>query len=195
MFVFGAVAAVEAVSIGVGRFLDTFRVDGVHWDIPVASAQVIADGLTLFGPEGPITADRVQGTTTSLNVVVPNLSSAASFSLGAAIVVGTMTALAVMSCIGMLAWHIRRTVSFTPAISRLVRALTWTAVLGCLGSFMMWRLGGNAVASTLSVRARAPDSLDTSAAAIAAFLIVTAGLIDIAARRSVKLQRETDGLV
>lgn len=190
------IAAVALISLAINRFFETFTPDGVAWTLPVEPQSVTAEGLTLYTPSGPSPMAEITGTFSSLQVIVGNVNLVSSICLGAAIVIASLAGLIVIFCTATLAWQFLRGQFFTPRSSFTVRVLTWAIASGAGLSYIAWFFGSNGVAAALGVRAA-----DTANAAwwgwyaLAMFVVISIGLLDIALRRAVRMQRDHEGLV
>ncbi len=192
----GLVAAASVVSLSIAEYLRRFVPGGVTWSVPVQPMEITATGLAVYDRDGAATPAAVAGAVGRLDVVVPDLNPASTVCLALAIAVASLTALTVIACISRLTWSVLRGRFFTRAASRALSLATWVGAGGALGAFALWHFAANGVSAALQVRAA-----ETGAPAwwgwywIILFALTASGLLDIALRRAVRLERETEGLV
>lgn len=196
IFTLGALAAVAVVSLTIQYFRATFTADGVVWRLPITPRTGSATGLTLYDSTGKVDAAPITGTFTHMQVAVTDLNTVSTVCLGAAIVCAAAALLTVIASTVRIAWLFQQGRFFTLATSRALRTLTWSLIGGGLGAYACWNLAKNGVEAALSVR-----SADSGALAwwswyvIALFAVTSFGLIDIALRRAIRVQHDTEGLV
>jgi len=191
-----ALAAVATVALTVREYLSLFTSEGISWNLPVRGQRATAEGLTLYGSDGPVAAAPVSGTVTHLRVVVADVNTISSACLAIALAVGALTALVVIGCTARLAWLFLKGRSFTLQTSRALRTLTASLLIGGLAAFGFWHMGANGVEAALDVRATASGGLEWWGwYCIVLFAITSLGLLDLALRRAIRLQHETEGLV
>ncbi len=196
VIVMSFVAAAAVVLIAVNRALEIFVPGGIAWDLPVQPRPGTAEGLPVYGAEGPIPSEPVSGTFTQLHVVVPDVNAISTACLALSIAVAAIGALVVIASTARVAWLLLRGRFFTMQTSVALRMLTWTLLLGGLLTYALWHLGANGVRGALEVRADASGSMEWWGWYwIILFALTSLGLIDIGLRRAIRLQRETEGLV
>lgn len=196
IFALGLASVVSVIALAVQKFTETFTADGVVWQLPIVRQAGTATGLTLYSSDGPVTGETVSGTFTQLQVLVPNLNTVSTVCLGAAIVLAALTLLTVIASTVRIAWLFQQGRFFTLATSHALRTLNWALLAGGLGAYAGWNLGANGVGGALNLRAT-----DTGAGewwgwyVLALFAVTSLGLIDIALRRAIRLQHDSEGLV
>lgn len=196
IFALGIMATVAVASLAVRMFTQTFTDQGVSWNLPVQPHPYTADGLTTYSADGPVVSTQITGTVSHLQVIVPNLNTVSAVCLGAAIVLGALAMLVIISSTVRIAWLFQRGQFFTLATSHAVRTFAWGLVAGGLGSYVCWNLGANGVEAALGVRATNLDTIVSWAWYFCALFTITSfGLIDIALRRAIRVQHDTEGLV
>ncbi len=196
ILVMGIVASASIVYLAVRKYLSLFVAGGIAWDLPVESQTATAPGLAAYDADGPIVASPVTGTFTHLQVVVPNLNTVSTVCLAISVAAAALTAILVIASIVRLAGLFQQGRFFTLATSRTLRALTWSMIGGGLGAWASWNLGANGIEGALGVRANTSGTFEWwSWYWILLFAVTSSGLIDIALRRAIRLQHETEGLV
>ncbi|WP_349426030.1 hypothetical protein [Microbacterium sp. LWS13-1.2] len=187
LVVAGVVAAIVVLT-SVLRWFETFTLDGVS--VPVPFAGVPAD----FAP-----ADGVPETTvrvTEGDVIAEGVNALSTVSIGASIIVGAIAWLVVIALFGTLALRFLRGRFFDPANPRLLDAAGWTMFGGALAVSLLDTLGRNGVLAAAGLGDFQPNSWATTASFIPIWIAATVlGLISLAFRRGIRLQRDTDGLV
>lgn len=196
VIVMSVAAAVAVVLLAVNRALELFVPGGIAWKLPVEPQAGTAEGLSIYGADGPIPAEPVSGTFTELHVVVPDVNAVSTACLAISIVVAALGALVVIASTARVAWLLLRGRFLTTQTSFALRVLTWSLLLGGLLTYALWHLGSNGIRGALEVRADASGSMEWWGWYwIVLFALVSLGLIDIGLRRAIRLQRETEGLV
>lgn len=196
VLIMGVLAAVSVITITVTTFRSFFTPDGIMWRLPVSEAQVTADGLTAYGSGGPISAEPVSGTLTTINVLVTQLNPISTIALGATIIVACLTGLCGIVCTGGIAWAFLRGSFFSRATSRLVRTLTLGLAIGAATAYACWHLAANGVEAALDVRSQtSAGAIWWAWYAIILFIVCSLGLLDIALARALRMQEEVEGLV
>lgn len=196
IMVMGLLASCSVVSLAVGKLLGIFTSGGIAWRLQVEDTLGSAVGLPLYSSDGPPEPTLVNGTITHLEVIVPNVNTVSMVCIGASIVLAAMTALVVIASTVRLAWLFQQGRFFTMPTSFALRVFTWTLVFGGLAAFGLWQMGANGVEGALGVRASANSASEWWGWYLITLFAVTAfGLVDIALRRAIRLQHETEGLV
>ncbi len=192
----GAVATASVVYLAVRQYLKTFVPGGVIWNLPVQTQTATAEGLPSYGSDGPLPAAPVQGSFRNLEVLVTDLNTVSTICLIISIAAAALAAIAGIVCIVRIAWLFQQGRFFTLATSRTMRTFTWSLLGGGLLSFAGWNLGANGVDAALNLRASTNGATDWWAWYwILLFVVAASGLIDVALRRAIRLQHETEGLV
>ncbi|MDI6023839.1 hypothetical protein QBL02_09815 [Leucobacter sp. UT-8R-CII-1-4] len=192
----GAVASVSVIYLTVRQYLSTFVPDGVIWNLPVELQETSATGLMSFSTDSTQPTPTVQGTLSHLQVLVPDLNTVSMICLVIAIGAAGLTALAGIACVVRFAWLFQQGRFFTMSTSRTMRAFTWSLLGGGLLAFACWNLAANGVEAALDVRASTSGGTEWWAWYwILLFAVTASGLIDVALRRAIRLQHETEGLV
>lgn len=192
----GAVASISVIYLTVRQYLSTFVAGGVIWNLPVEQQVASATGLMSFSTDNALPTPTVQGTLSHLQVLVPDLNTVSMICLVIAIGAAGLTALAGIACVVRFAWLFQQGRFFTMATSHTMRAFTWSLLGGGLLAFACWNLAANGVESALDVRASTSGATEWWAWYwILLFAVTASGLIDVALRRAIRLQHETEGLV
>lgn len=192
----GVVAAVAVVALAIAEFTRRFAPGGIAWSLPIHSQEITAEGLTAYGSDGPIALEPITGIASRIDVIVSGVNPISTVSLALSIAIASIAALVVIACTARLTWSFLRGEFFTRTTSRTLRTAMWSGGGGALGAFIFWHFASNGVSAALHVRAA-----DTGALAwwgwywIILFAFTASGLVDIALRRAVRLERETEGLV
>ncbi|WP_090150966.1 MULTISPECIES: hypothetical protein [unclassified Leucobacter] len=191
-----SLAAIAVVALAIAEFRRRFVPGGIAWTLPIQPREITAEGVTEYGADGPIAADPISGIATRIDVIVPDVNPVSTVCLAISIVLAAIAALVVIACTARLTRSVLRGEFFTPAVSRAFSAAMWSGVGGALAAYAFRHFAANGVAAALDVRAT-----DTGTLAwwgwyvIILFGISALGLIDIAIRRAMRLERETEGLV
>ncbi|GAA5091969.1 hypothetical protein GCM10025760_19900 [Microbacterium yannicii] len=187
LVVAGVVAAIVVVA-SVVRWLETFTLEGIS--VPVPFAGVPAD----FAPADglPVTTVRV----TEGDVIAVGVNAVSTFSVGASIIVSAAAWLVVIALFGTLAVRFLRGRFFDPTNPRLLDAASWTMLGGALAVYFLDTFGRNGVLAAAGLGEFLPDSWAITASFIPIWIAaIVLGLISLAFRRGIRLQRDTDGLV
>lgn len=192
----GAVAAISVIYLTVRQYLSTFVPGGVAWNLPVEPQEASATGLMSFSTDSPQQIPTVQGTLSQLQVVVPDLNTVSTICLVIAIGAAGLTAIAGIACVVRFAWLFQQGRFFTMATSRTMRAFTLSLLSGGILAFACWNLAANGVEAALEVLVSTRGGTEWWAWYwILLFAVTASGLIDVALRRAIRLQHETEGLV
>lgn len=192
------IAAASVITLAILKFLETFVPGGISWSFPVTPQRVVAESVNLYDREnGPVDPITVTGMATHVQITVTDATTMTSVNLTVSIIAATLTALAVILCTGYLARAFLSGRFFTPQVSRALRATNWTAAVGVGIAYITWTFGRNGVEAA-EFGSRLPDTQVLESQSwfwIALLALMSFGLIDIALRRAVRLQQETEGLV
>lgn len=196
IFALGAVSAVSVVLLAIGQFTKTFTAAGVAWRLPVEPHTTTADGLTSYKGSGPVDPEPITGTVTHVLVTVPDLNPISTFCLGAAIVFVAAGMLVIIASTVRIAWLFQQGRFFTLSTSRAVRSLTIGIIGGFLGAFISWNLAKNGIEGALNVQASNTGTGEWWGVYwLILFAVTSFGLIDIALRRAIRIQHDSEGLV
>lgn len=189
-------AAAAVITLAVLKFAELFVPGGIAWNLPVHTAPGAARGLMSYTSDGPVEPVTVTGTITQLQVVVSDVNPVSTAAFTVAIVIAALTALTVIACTARLAWTFLRGRFFTRQASVALTTLIQTLAIGGVVAFALWHLGSNGIEGALDMRATATNGPEWwSWYAIFFFAFCSFGLVDIALRRAIRLQRDTEGLV
>ena len=192
----GVVASIAVAYLAVREYLRVFVADGIAWDLPVEAHTTAATGLAIYDADGPTVAPSVSGTLTHLRVIVPDLNVVSTVCLAVSIAAAAIAAILAIACIVRLAWLFQQGRVFTLSTSSALRTLTWTMLGGGLIAWGGWNLAANGIEAALGARANTSGSFEWwSWYWILLFAVTSSGLLDIALRRAIRLQHETEGLV
>lgn len=184
----GIGAAITVVLSVVARFLDVFRDAGVAWTIDIDDAPFAA---TVGSGTGS-----VEGIVESALVIAPGVDGGTAAALAGSIVVWGITCLAVILAVMYVARSFLRGRFFVPTTARAFDVIGWALVGGGFIVLILENIGRNGILSALGAGEGEPlHFLDFWGWAPVWAVGVTVGLIAVAFRRGVRLQRDTDGLV
>ncbi|MGR6743154.1 hypothetical protein ACU6RU_14070 [Microbacterium sp. F1-18] len=184
----GIGAAITVVLSVVARFLDVFRDAGVAWRIDIDDEPFSASVGSGTG--------YVDGVVQNALVIAPEVDGGTAAALAGSIVVWGITCLAVILAVMYVARSFLRGRFFVPATARAFDVIGWALVGGGFVVLILENIGRNGVLSALGVGEGEPlHFLDFWGWAPVWAVGVTVGLIAVAFRRGVRLQRDTDGLV
>ncbi|WP_449278154.1 hypothetical protein [Leucobacter sp. GX24907] len=196
VIIMSVLAAGAVITLAAFRSLRLFTPDGVAWTLPVEPQTLTADGLTLYSSSGPAESEPITGTATALEVIVNDLNTVSTVCLAASIVIIAIAALIAIACTARIAWLFLRGRFFTRSASAALRTLNWSLAAGVLFFHLLWTMGRNGVEAALNVRAQSIDGFEWWGWYwIVLFAIVSLGLVDVALRRAIRLQQDTEGLV
>ncbi len=196
VMVMGVLAAAATITLAVRMYLRLFTPAGISWNLPVEAQPGAASGIANYGADGPIPASPISGIFTHIQVVIPDVNAVSTVCLALSIALGALTALLVIACTSRLAWLLLKNRFFTTQARTALRTLSWALLGGGAGSFVLWHLGANGVEGALGVRATANGSLEWWGWYLVILFAVTSfGLVDLALRRAIRLQVDTQGLV
>jgi hypothetical protein len=188
VIIIGVLGAIAVIVTAIFRAVGTFRADGVAWTLNVDDAPAEAT----IG-SGAVT---VTGVVEQLMVIVHDLNAVSSIAIGASIAAWACTALIVIASVMFVAWSFLRGRFFVSATARAFGVIGWSIVLGTGVVMSLDTLGGNGVLAAVGAgdlgQVR-PTELWAYAPAFA--IGVSVGIVAVAFRRGVRLQRETDLLV
>lgn len=188
VIVIGVLGAVAVIVAAVMRAVSTFRPAGIAWTLNVDDAP--AEATVGSG------AVSVSGIAEQLTAIVPDVNTLSRFAIGASIAVWACTALLVIASVMFVAWSFLRGRFFVPATARAFGVIGWSIVLGTGAVMTLDTLGGNGVLAALG----AGDLGQVRATEVWAYapawaIGVCVGIVAVAFRRGVRLQRETELLV
>ncbi|MCR2764946.1 hypothetical protein NQ152_15670 [Microbacterium sp. zg.B48] len=180
--------AVVVVVTTVIRWLETFTPAGLVAGVPFPGVPVD------FSPaEGePVTSVHV----TAGDIVARGVNSVSTVSLGLSIVVGALAWLAVIAVFATLAVRFLHGRFFDRGNPRLLDAAAWTMLGGALAVYMLETFGRNGVLAAAGLSGYVPPSWAVAAPFIPIWIAAMAlGLISLAFRRGIRMQRDSEGLV
>lgn len=191
-------AAAALVSVGVAtalRVAGTFRDQGIAWSLPIDEQPISA------------TADSgqlaVEGIAQEALVFATGVSAVSVAAIVAAIALWALAATAVIAAVTLVAWNFLRGRFFVPGNARAFDVIGWTLVLAPLAIVLLETVGRNGVLAALGLGDGEPTHpIEFWAVAPVFATGITVGLIAVAFRRGIRLQREkaalekeTEGLV
>lgn len=192
----GIVASVSVIYLTINKYLSLFVPGGIAWQLPVETQQASATGLPAWQDGGPTEALPVNGTFDHLEVIVPNLNAVSTVCLAVSIGAAALGIIGAIACTVRLAWLFQQGRFFTLPTSRALRVLTWTMLGGGLLAWACWNMGANGVEGALDLKSHTSGTFEWwSWYWLLLFAVTSSGLIDIALRRAIRLQHETEGLV
>lgn len=184
----GAGAVVGVALLTALRFLDVFREDGIAWTIDVDDVPTEA---TLGSG-----AATVGGIAENLLVIAPGVGGWAQTAIVASILLWALAVLTVISAVMFVAWRSLRGRLFAPATARAFDVIGWTIVGGALLVLVLENIGRNGVLDAIGASGAEPlHPLEFWAYAPAWIIGTAVGIVAVAFRRGIRLQRDTDGLV
>lgn len=188
VIVFGALVAVVVVFTMAMRFLSMFRVDGFSWSVPIDELPV--DATIDSGTHG------VNGIASELLLISPNVDAMTKAAGTASIIVWGVTALVVIGTVTFIAWSFLRGRFFVRSTARAFDISGWTLVLGAAAVLGLETMTRNGMLDAIAGGTREPlHPLEFWAFAPVWAVGVVMGLLAIAFRRGVALQRDAEGLV
>ena len=188
VILFGAAAAVVVGILTVFRALSTFRDDRIAWMIPIDQQPVSA---TVDSG-----ASDIEGIATDVMVFAPDVNGVAVSAIVASIALTTVAALLVTACIMFVAWSFLRGRFFAVGTARAFDVIGWTLAVSPFVIVMLENIGRNGVVAALEIAGAEPVHPIEFWGVMPTFAIgVAVGLVAVAFRRGIRLQRETEGLV
>lgn len=188
VILFGVVAAVIVGILTVFRAMSTFRDDGIAWMIPIDQQPVSAT----VGSG----ASNIEGIATDVMVFAPDVSGVAVSAIVASIALTTLAALLVIACVMFVAWSFLRGRFFAAGTARAFDVIGWALAVSPFVIVMLENIGRNGVVAALDIAGSEPVHPVEFWAVMPIFAIgVAVGLVAVAFRRGIRLQRETEGLV
>ncbi|MCK6066484.1 MULTISPECIES: hypothetical protein [Microbacterium] len=182
------VLAVFVLLAAVIRWLETFTPEGTSVAVPfgfVPTELSPQDGLP------PTAVDVTWG-----NVAADGTNLLSVLSLAASIVVGAVAALTVIALFAVLALRFLRGRFFDATNPRLLDAAGWTMFAGALAVYFLDTLGRNGVLAAAGLADFDPNSWVLVWPFFAVWIGATVlGLLSLAFRRGIRLQRDSEGLV
>lgn len=184
----GAAAAVVVLLTAVLRFVGTFRDAGVAATIDVDDAPVEASiGSGAAG---------ISGIVEDVLVIVPDLDLGSRVALAASIGLWSAAALIVVGAIMLLASNFLRGRVFAASSARAFDVIGWSVVLAAIGILCADNIARDGVLRALGADGGEPIHPREFWAFAPAWAIGTGvGLLGIAFRRGVRLERDVRGLV
>lgn len=182
------VLAVIVLVAAVIRWLETFTPEGTS--VPVPFAFVPAE-LTPSDGLPPTAVDVTWG-----NVSAEGTNLLSVLSLAASIVVGAVAGLTVIALFAVLALRFLRGRFFDATNPRVLDAAGWTMFAGALAVYFLDTLGRNGVLAAAGLADFDPNSWALVWPFFAVWIGATVlGLLSLAFRRGIRLQRDSEGLV
>lgn len=182
------VLAVIVLVAAVIRWLETFTPEGTSVPVPfgfVPAELTPQDGLP------PTAVDVTWG-----NVSAEGTNLLSVMSLAASIVVGAVAALTVIALFAVLALRFLRGRFFDATNPRVLDAAGWTMFAGALAVYLLDTLGRNGVLAAAGLADFDPNSWALVWPFFAVWIGATVlGLLSLAFRRGIRLQRDSEGLV
>ena len=188
MVIAGGIAMVAIAAEGSARFARTFTPAGIAWSFPIEETEVAA----------AITADGepVSGAATALTVHVTDVNVVSAVSIGASLVLQVLIALAIIGLVLSLGAVFLRGRFFVPATARLIDAIALVLAFGTIVVLGLDTFGRNGVLAALGQGEGEPLHPATFwSYAPVWFAALAIGVLGVAFRRGLRLQRDTEGLV
>ncbi|WP_456286856.1 hypothetical protein M1D46_05375 [Microbacterium sp. JZ70] len=187
LFIGAAVLMVVAISAAL-RWAETFTLEGVAARVPVHAApgQAVVDGADVT----------ITGSVDSMLVVVPVVDTMSAVCLAASILIAALAQTISATAVMYIAWSFLRGRFVTSAVVRALTLLGWTVFTGALAVLFVDRLALNGILAALGADGAEPiHPLEFWSSAPLFFIATAVGLLAIAFRRGIRLQRDTEGLV
>ena len=188
VLIVGVLAALTVAWMVVLRALQTFRADGIAWILPIDQQPIDAT----LGSESA----SLQGYATQALVIAPHVDAVSTAAIVLAHLVWAAAAFLVVGGALWIAWSFLRGRFFAQGTVRALAVISWTLAITPAVQLLLDAIGRNGVLEALHAEDAftdqvtvAWDSLPVVAAGIAL------GLVTIAFRRGIRLQKETEGLV
>ncbi|MFK4115007.1 hypothetical protein ACI2K6_10290 [Microbacterium sp. NPDC006705] len=184
----GLGAAITVVLTVIARFMNVFREAGVAWRIDIDDEP--------FSASVGSGAGYVDGIVENALVIAREVDGGTAVALAGSIIAWGVASLVVIAAVMYVARSFLRGRLFVPATARAFDVIGWSIVSGALVILVLENIGRNGILAALGVDDVEPlHFLDFWAYAPAWAIGVAVGLIAIAFRRGVRLQRDTEGLV
>ncbi len=184
----GVGAVITVILTVLARFLDVFREAGVAWTIDIDDEPFAASVASGTGS--------VEGIVEEALVIAPRVDAGTAAALAGSIIVWGVACLVVIIAVMSVARGFLRGRLFVPGTARAFDVIGWSIVSGGLIVLILENIGRNGVLRALGVTEVEPlHFLDFWAWAPVWAVGVAVGLIAVAFRRGVRLQRDTEGLV
>lgn len=188
VIILGSLAALVVAFAVVMRLLSTFRDAGFAWTVAVD--QLPVDATVNSG------AQSVNGYASELLVVSANVETMTAVFGAASIVLWGVTALIVIGMVIFVAWSFLRGRFFVRSTARAFDVIGWTLVIGGFTVLGLETMTRNGVLGALGGGVGEPlHPLDFWAFSPIWAIGVAVGLLGVAFRRGIRLQKETEGLV
>jgi hypothetical protein len=182
------ILAVIALVLTVLRFVDTFTTAGVAVGVPFAAAPAQLRAVD----SRPATTVQV----TEALLVAESVNPISQVALAVSIAVGGLAWLGVIGCFAALALRFLRGRFFDAGNIRLLDGAVWTMFGGALAVYALETLGRNGVLAATGLGDYSVPSWAVTAPFVPIWIAaMVLGLIAIAFRRGIRLQRDTEGLV
>lgn len=188
VIILGSLAALVVAFAIVMRLLSTFRDAGIAWTVAVD--QLPVDATVNSG------AQSVNGYASELLVVSANVETMTGVFGAASIVLWGVAALIVIGMVIFVAWSFLRGRFFVRSTARAFDVIGWTLVIGGFTVLGLETMTRNGVLGALGGGVGEPlHPLDFWAFSPIWAIGVAVGLLGVAFRRGIRLQKETEGLV
>lgn len=188
LLLLGTGAAITVVLTVVARFMDVFREAGVAWRIDVDAEPFSASVGSGTGYVDAIVENAL--------VIAPEVDATTSAALAGSIIAWGVACLVVIIAVMYVARSFLRGRLFVPATARAFDVIGWAIIAGGLAVLVLENIGRNGVLRALGVTDVEPlHFLDFWGWAPVWAVGVAVGLVSLAFRRGVRLQRDTEGLV
>ena len=183
-------AAVALVAVGVAtvlRVLNTFRDGAIAWSITIDEQPIAA---TIDSG-----AFSVEGVAQEATVIASDVNAVSTAAIIAAIALWALAALAIIAAVSVVAWNFLRGAFFVRGNARAFDVIGWTLVGAPVVIVLLETMGRNGVTAALGLGAGEPTHPIEFWAIAPIFAVgVTVGLIAVAFRRGVRMQREKEAL-
>lgn len=188
VIILGAVAVLVSISATITRLWSAFRDVGFAWTVTIDELPV--DATVDSG------AHSVNGIAGELLLIVPDIDGTTAFAGGASIILWGLTALIVIVTTMFLAWSFLRGRFFVASTARAFDIIGWMLVIGGLAVICFENMArGGVLTASVGASGEPLHPLDFWAFAPVLAIGTAMGILGMAFRRGIRLQRETEGLV
>lgn len=188
VILWGTAAAVLTVISAIIDLNGTFTPDGLALAVRVDPAAVSAAIES--------TTVAVAGTATEVTVVSADVNAVSTACAAASILLTALARLIIIGAVMHLAWSFLRGRFFSPAVTRDLYAISIAVIAWGLGGILLDRMAHNGMLTALGVEETEPlHPLEFWGITGYVFASVAVGLLALAFRRGLQLQKDTEGLV
>ena len=184
-----AVAALIVVAFSTAlRAAGIFRDDGIAWSVPIDDQPIEATA-----DSGAIA---LSGIAQHAVVFAKDVNALSVAAIIAALALSAVAAVAVIAAVALVAWNFLRGRIFVRANVGALNVIGWVLVLAPLAITFLEQIGLNGVLAALDLSGYGSGAFVDLGVIVPLFATgVAVGLVAVAFRRGVRLQKETEGLI